>query len=763
MTGWGRIDKPFAATATAAVAAATVAVAAAPRNFARPTAPQLPWRDTLTAWLLREVEQRRLFPWIAVAFGLGILLFFAAEGRPSLWAPVTGALLSIGAAILLRGKPVAFGAAIGLAALFAGFAAGVVRVRAVDAPVLGRVTIAALSGFAEAVEERPDGGRVLIRVHAVSDLDPAKMPRRVRVTVRDLTGIGPGSFVAGKVRLLPPPEPARPGGYDFARDAYFKGIGAVGSVLGKLEVRPPPVAPGWELDLAAGVDAARNTLTRRIADAVGGQDGAVLAALVTGKRGLIEEGTNDILRAAGIYHIISISGLHMVLAAGAFFWTARALLALVPAIALCWPVKKIAALVAMAGATAYCIFSGSEVATERSLVTTLVMLGAILVDRPALSIRNLAVAALIVLAREPETLLGPSFQMSFGAVAALIAVAGLLTGPDGEPRSTFAVDRLWRWVRRAVLAMLATTLVAGVATAPFSAYHFQAANPLGLIGNALALPLVSIVVMPAAVLGVVALPFGLDRPVWSVAGAAVAQVLGVAEWVSGLQGASLVVPSFEPGALALFVAALLLATLLVSPLRLVAVVPLLAGLAAATAGPRADLYVDRSGHGAAVRGSNGQLVVVGRASSFVVEQWLRADGDGRDPERKELSAGSRCDGLGCVATAPTGQAVAVVRDRRAFAEDCKRAAVIVSSLAAPAGCRAAWIFDRDFLATHGAVAVQFTPEGPKVRTVRRAGETRPWLTRAPDKAAAPRTGDARDGAGSARPETEDRSEAGDDQ
>jgi competence protein ComEC len=149
----------------------------------------------------------------------------------------------------------------------------------------------------------------------------------------------------------------------------------------------------------------------------------VAAALVTGKRGFIYEGTSETLRAAGIYHIVSISGLHMVLAAGTFFWLARALLALSTHAALLWPVKKIAAGIAMVGASAYCIFSGSEVATERSLVMTLVMLGAILVDRPALSLRNLAIAALIVLAREPESLLGPSFQMSFGAVAALIVVS----------------------------------------------------------------------------------------------------------------------------------------------------------------------------------------------------------------------------------------------------------------------------------------------------------------------------------------------------
>src|SRR5918993_48017 len=188
--------------------------------------------------------------------------------------------------------------------------------------------------------------------------------------------------------------------------------------------------------------------------------------------------------------MVSISGLHMVLAAGTFFWLVRAILALVPSIALLWPVKKIAAVVAIVGATTYCIFSGSDVATERSLIMTLVMFGAVLADRPALSIRNLSIAALIVLAREPEALLGPSFQMSFGAVAAMMALVPLMQRKPTEGIPATILERGLRWSGRAMLGLVTTTLVASIATAPFAAYHFQSLNPYGLIGNALALPLV---------------------------------------------------------------------------------------------------------------------------------------------------------------------------------------------------------------------------------------------------------------------------------
>jgi competence protein ComEC len=544
--------------------------------------------------------------------------------------------------------------------------------------------------------------------------------------VRDARDLRPGLFVSATARLLPPPEAAWPGGYDFARDSYFRGIGAVGSLVGRVQQRAPPEPPPWGLRVAAAVDDARNTLARRIADAFGGPAGAVAAALVTGKRGFIDEPTNEVLRAAGIYHIVSISGLHMVLAAGTFFWVTRALLALFPSVALLWPVKKIAALVAMAGAAAYCIFSGSEVATERSLIMTLVMFGAILVDRPALSLRNLAIAALIVLAREPETLLGPSFQMSFGAVAALIALAGALQPHLAAEPGGGWLGRGFLWARRSLIGLIAVTLVASLATAPFGAYHFHTLNPLGLVGNALALPLVSLVVMPFALLGTLAYPFGLDRPVWLLMGAAVDATLRLSAWVAGFEASTVIVPAIGAGALALFAIALLVATLPASSLRWFAVVPAGAGLALAATPERYDAFIDRDGVGAAVRGPHGRLVIVGRPSSFVAEQWLRADGDARLASDPSLREGVRCDRVGCVVTMADGRALALVQDPRAFEEDCRRAAAIVSRLTAPASCKAALVLDRDALQAGGATALRLAGAGFEIWTARGTGEPRPW-------------------------------------
>ncbi len=728
---------PHPSSRSGVTAVARAAALAAPRAWRQPGWP-LGWRSSLARWLAEEAEQRRLFPLLAVSFGLGVLLSFMADGRPALWAPVLGAVLAAGAAGLARSKPFAFGVAVGLCAAFSGFAASVLRERSISAPVLARAAVGPLTGFIEAVEERGEGGRLVIRLASFADLTEERRPRRVRVVAGRSRGLKPGDFIASRARLLPLPEAAWPGGYDFGRDAYFRGIGAVGTLLGSVEVRPPPAPPPLDLAAAAAIDAARNALTRRIAEGIGGSAGAVAAALVTGKRGLIDEPTNDILRGAGIYHIVSISGLHMVLAAGTFFALARALLALSPFAALCWPIKKIAALVAMAGAFSYCVFSGAEVATERSLVMVLVMFGAILVDRPALSLRNLAIAALVVLLREPETLLGPSFQMSFAAVAALIAAA------EWERRRRPVDEELGPWarvrffLRRAMIGLFATTLVASIATAPFGAYHFHTLNTLGLIGNALALPLVSLVVMPFGVLGMLALPFGLDGWAWQVMGYAVGKVLVVSAWVSSLKGSTVPVPAFGSGALALMTAGLLVATLFVSPLRWLALAPALLGLWLASSPVRYDVFVDRTGQGAAVRDGSGSLVILGRPSTFTVEQWLKADGDPRRPDDETLRRSARCDSLGCTALARDGRFIALVRDRRAFPEDCARAAVIVTPLPAPAFCQSPTIIDSAHLAAAGATALRFVDGAlPAVTTARSPRHAAAWQPQARPRPQAP--------------------------
>lgn len=670
-----------------------------------------------------EAERRRLFLWLPVLMGVGVLLYFAADREPAYWAPAAAFAAAAGSAVLLRHRRQAMLACIALAALFAGFGAAAWRTATIAAPMLDRTRIGQLTGFVESVEARDAGARLIVLVTGIAGLDPAQQPRRVRVNIR-AGSVSPGDHISAVARLLPPPGPARPGGYDFGRDAFFRGLGAVGTIPGKISLSPPPWPAPLDLRLRAHIDQARNALTERIARIGGGQAGAMAAALVTGKRGLITEATNVDLRAAGIYHIVSISGLHMVLAAGTIFWLVRALLALSQTLALHWPIKKLAALAAMAGAVSYCVFSGAEVATVRSLIMTLVMLGAILVDRPALSMRNLALAAVIVLLREPEALLGPSFQMSFGAVAALIAFA-----ERWEERRREAPPPAWPWPLRplwqAALGIVVTTLIATAATAPFGAYHFQAFNPFGLIGNALALPFVSLIVMPAAVFGVLAYPLGLDWPAWALMGLASGWVLELAHWVAGFDHSSLVIPAFGAPALACFAAGLLWITIWTTPLRYLAILPVLAGLAVASKPERPDILIERDGSGVLVRGAEGRLILAGKPSAFVLQQWLNAEGDSRKPEDASLREGAACDALGCVIRDRAGRSIAYASDRLAIAEDCRRADLVITPIPWSAACDARLI-DRSVLSRDGATALVSQANGWRAEFSEQAEANRPW-------------------------------------
>lgn len=701
------------------------------------TRPRPSLRAALADAIALEIARRRLFSWGAVLFGAGILLFFAiadAPAGPPLLASAAAAL----AAALLRARFPLFLLFCAIAWIAAGFSAAALRQASVAAPILAIPGSGPVAGFIESLEPRERGARIVLRVvdHGFSLSGEGAF--RARVWLRDAGEIATGDYVVGRVRLLPPPQAVRPGGYDFAKEAYFAGIGAVGNALGPLARAEPPLPPGLALAASARLDRLRTDATVRIADLVGGQAGAVAAALLTGKRGLITEETNEALRAAGVYHIVSISGLHMVLVAGTVFFGLRALLALVPTLALGWPIKKIAAACAILAGGLYCVFSGSAVATERAFVMTTIMLGAVILDRPALSMRNLALAALVVLAREPETLVGPSFQMSFSAVAGLIAAAEWAAARRREEAPRPPPGPLERVARAAwlfVFGILTTTLIATLATGPFAAYHFQIANPYGLLGNVLALPIVSILVMPAGVLGMALMPLGLDAPAFVAMGFGVAQVLAVADAVASVPGSRIVVAGFSAGALGALVVALLIATLCVSRLRLLAIAPVLVGLVLAAAPARPDLLVDREGRGVALRAGDGRLVVVGRPGEFTIVEWLRADGDARDPADPSLAAGSACDPLGCVARLPAPPpslaeregAVALVLDEAAFAEDCARAAIVVTRLRAPPTCTPPLLIDRATLARSGALAIAFVEDGMRIDTVRRADERRPWL------------------------------------
>ena len=693
----------------------------------------------LRAAITAEIDARRLFLWLPVLFGGGILLYFAADREPSLWAPasVTG-VFAVGAiAAHVQERIRVFRACLALAMLFGGLAAAALQTRLAAAPVIGRTIVGRTTAYIETVDDNRSGGRMLLRVLSVDGLSPDATPARVRVTTRTRPAFAAGTTISATMRLMPPPRPSEPGGYDFARDAWFDRIGGVGNVVGRLEQATDADVP-LTARVNAWIDRGRNALTDRIVGVVGGGGGAVTAALVTGKRGLIPEPMNDDLRGAGIYHVVSISGVHMVLAAGLFLWSMRALLALFPQVALRRPIKKWAAAFAITGAVAYDVFAGSEVATERSLAMTAVILIAVLFDRPALSMRNLAIAALIVLVREPVTLLGPSFQMSFAAVAAMIAAFERNPSHDRTETTNVAPTGLDR-IRRVLVVMVATTLVASLATDPFATFHFHRFNPYGLIGNSLTLPVVEFIVMPMSLFGVAAWPFGLDAPAWWIAGQGVGLMMSVSHWVSGLSGSTRYLPAFGGGAVLLMTAAILWIVIWQSWIRWGGVAFAVVGVALAAVAPRPDVVIDSRAQTVALRAASGSYEVLNqKANLFGVSQWLTADADPRSPRDPELIGHSRCDRQGCVGALADGRVLSFAFDRAALAEDCRRADIVVTRLWAADLCRGPdVVLDGRHFDGFGATEIRFGPEGEAIlHTHRTPDYDRPW---SPARPLPPRT------------------------
>jgi competence protein ComEC len=541
------------------------------------------------------------------------------------------------------------------------------------------------------------------------------VPERVRLAVRKNTAPAVGSFIELKAHLSPPLAPLRPGGYDFARDMYFHRIAASGYALGKIRTAAAPVNGGFWLGYAAVIDGIRETIDKRMRAELPGDEGSIASALITGKRDAISTPVNDAMYVSSLAHVLSISGYHMAVVAGIVFFFIRAGLALIPSMASRYPIKKRAAAAALAAATFYLLLSGAEVATQRSFIMIAIVLAGIMVDRPTLTFRTMTVAALGVLLLSPESVVNPSFQMSFAATLALIAAYqhGL---PWRATADTSRGARIALWGGREIVGLILASFVAGLGTTPYAAYHFHRTAPYGVIANLLAMPVVSAEVMP---MGVLAMPFGFDAIFWKLMGYGITWMDTVALWVTSLPGAVGQVRAFGTGPLLLATAAILLVCLLRTPLRWSgAVLALLAGLRA-VATPRPDILVSGDGHAAAIRGRDGGLAVLhSNRDSFAIKEWLAADGDARTIKDATLRDGVACDAVGCIGRLSDGRPVSEALSVEAFVEDCARAAVVVSPREAQRDC-AAVLIDRRAWRANGALSLCWIGDRFELRAAHR--------------------------------------------
>jgi competence protein ComEC len=569
-----------------------------------------------------------LFVWVPVLMATGIGLWFSLPVEP-LWWHYAILLLGVlaGGMVYRSGPELLHPLVIGLICVALGMLAAGARAHLVMAPILGFRYYGPVEGRVVLIDRsQSDMLRVTLDMVVLSQVSPRRTPARVRLSLHGPQGfldLQPGQTILTTAHLTAPEGPVEPGGFDFRRMAFFDRLGAVGYTrVPVLLLAPPAAGAQWinrlRAHIRAGVEAQVN-----------GDAGAFAAALVTGDRAGISRVAQDNLRAANLAHLLAISGLHMALLTGFIFATLRYGLTFVPALALRVNSKKLAAGLALVAGAVYLALSGGNVATERAFVMVAVMLGAVLFDRRALSMRSVALAACALLLAQPETLMEPGFQMSFAATVALIAGYGGLRGRQGM---------VPKWAMP-VFTVVFTSLLAGFATAPIAAVHFNRIAGYGLIANVLAVPVMGFAVMPAAVLAAVLAPLGLERPALWVMGQGTEWILTVAKTVAGWDGAVHAVVTPAPHILPVLALAALWVVLWRGPVRWLGMAPVILAFGLWFNTERPPVLISADGKLIGIVTAQGRALSASKGAGFTALQWLENDGDQADQAQAALRSG----------------------------------------------------------------------------------------------------------------------------
>lgn len=517
--------------------------------------------------------------------------------------------------------------------------------------------------------------------------DARSLPiRRARVVIRAGSGLAPGDIIRAPVRFYGVPGPVVPNGFDTQFHAYFDGVGAYGNTTGGFE----RLAVGDASAPERVIDSIRRAIAAHI-DAHLRQPAAGIArALINGDQSAVSDEARDTMASAGLAHVLSVSGLHLTIVAGLVLVALRMGLATIGPIHGLVPVKRVAAGGAVLAALGYFAISGGNVAALRSTIMLVLVLGAIVFGRRALTMRNVAIAGLLVIVTDPSSIFRPSFQLSFAAVVALIAAWEMMRHHDERNRSIVAKVGGYLW------GIVLTSVIAGLATLLFSVYHFQQTSPLGVLGNLVSLPLVAFVMMPSAVVAALLMPLGWEAPFLAIMGWSIDVMLAlghiVAGWSAGLDHS----PLLTPLALGIGTAAFAWFTFLPTWHRLIgpaAAIPLIV-LVALDNPP--DLLIADTTQAIAMRVEGDMALVSGKSDSFAVDVW-------RETYSVPIEANSplSCDSIGCFGLSPSGFAVALVKDPAGFYEDCAMADIVIARRSVPSTCSAPTVIDADTLARGG--------------------------------------------------------------
>jgi competence protein ComEC len=648
-----------------------------------------------------ELDRGIAFLLVPVCLAVGAIGYFSLAAEPDFAKPVAVVALAALCAGVSRSWPkthLCFMAAL-LCAL--GLLAAKVETWRAGTQMLSSEISTQVTGRVVSLD-RMETDRVRLTIDVTSTARPKLRyaPERVRLSARKIPAdTTAGSLITGYAKLLPPTGPVRPDSYDFSFDSYFAGIGGSGFFLGnpKLVVTDDGDMP-LSARLSSRVENAREAIADHIRASVGGAEGEIAAALIVGVRAGIPDEINEAMRRTGIYHIISISGLHMALVAGTIMGLLRGAFALFPDFSARRPVKKYAAAAALLSIAAYLIISGVVVAAERSFIMLAVMLIAVLFDRAALTMRNLAISAIAVIVVSPHEVVGPSFQMSFAATAALVgAYAGWSDHRAGKTRPPPPKRSLPGFLTRKFLlaagGLAMTSIIAGSATALFAIWHFQRVSPLSLFANLAIMPIVS-VVMLLAVISALTMPFGADGPFLYLMGEGLTAMVTISAWISErspVDGVGLI----SQQSVLLVAIALVIATMATTRLRLAALPFALAGLLTVSDARTPDVLISEDARLVALPIGGGELAVSrARPNEFTVDNWKRAltsetivvpevfdkgDGQFEIADAPELPPGSPfyCTSGVCLARHTSGAIIAYVEDRKDTWKACGFAELIV--------------------------------------------------------------------------------------
>lgn len=643
-----------------------------------------PTRLGLRQTLAEGLERRRLFNLLPFCAILGLATYAGLAAEPWPWALagvglalVVIALAGLANIVLLRLAALAL-------AFWAGFCLLPLHGALSGTPMLA---YPAFGTYEVTIDEivSDDGIDRRIVISAIIPAEDARpLPiRRARLLMPAESPVSPGQRIRARMRFVPVPGPVSPGSYDGQFHSYFDGIGAYGTLMGQAEILSQPQG----LDAGRAVETLRRNVAARIVAILPGQTGAIGQAMVMGDQSGISDETREVLAASGLAHIYSISGLHLSMVAGGIFAAIRLALALTPGLARRLSAKKIAAAGGLVAAVLYLMLAGgmANVPAFRSTLMLGLIFGAVLAGRRALTMRNVALSALVIIAFDPAAVFRPSFQLSFAAVAALVGCYEL-------PRKPLLKSP--GWLTQGILLVggtALTSLIAGLATLLFSVYHFQQTAPLGVLGNVLALPVVGLVIMPMAIVSLLAMPLGLEWPFVSAMGWGIERMVEIGAFVASLSTGLEAHPLLAPSAMLIGVLALAWFAFFANYWRLFGPVLAIPAVLFLAGDQRPDLLVADTTQAVAIADANGMQLVTGREGSFAVNAWAEQ----YNQPITEAGTASTCDTLACLAHAPTGALVSVILQPDAFAEDCANADLVVTRLRAPSTCQTTLIDAED--------------------------------------------------------------------